>query len=285
MLKHRLIFGTLMTVLFVGLVFIDAWLDGSATASALDDRKIKATILTALVALMLIAGQFELARLAREKTVKILLPVSIVSSVLLAATAYWLQFFPEPTPVPLLLLLAFSTLALFLYQALRHGIEGALQNIAAGTLAILYLGLLAAFVPAIRIRFGPWHLLAFVFVVKSADIGAYTAGRLFGKHKFSPKISAGKTWEGMAGAVVAAVIVAVSFALASGIMVPAVAAVFGLCFAWIGQLGDLAESLIKRDVEQKDSANTVPGFGGILDVVDSLLAAAPFAYLFFLLLP
>ena len=61
------------------------------------------------------------------------------------------------------------------------------------------------------------------------------------------------------------------------------AIVFGVCFAFIGQLGDLAESMIKRSAEQKDSANSVPGFGGMLDVIDSPLAAAPFAYLFFML--
>jgi len=61
------------------------------------------------------------------------------------------------------------------------------------------------------------------------------------------------------------------------------AVIFGFCFAFIGQIGDLAESMIKRDAEQKDSANKVPGFGGILDIVDSPLLAAPFAYLFFML--
>jgi len=60
------------------------------------------------------------------------------------------------------------------------------------------------------------------------------------------------------------------------------AAIFGVCFAFIGQIGDLVESMMKRDAEQKDSANNVPGFGGILDIIDSPLLAAPFAYLFFM---
>jgi phosphatidate cytidylyltransferase len=60
------------------------------------------------------------------------------------------------------------------------------------------------------------------------------------------------------------------------------AIVFGLCFAFIGQMGDLTESMMKRDAERKDSANKVPGFGGTLDIIDSLLVAAPFAYLFFM---
>jgi phosphatidate cytidylyltransferase len=123
----------------------------------------------------------------------------------------------------------------------------------------------------------------FVFVVKSSDIGAYTVGKLFGRHKFSPRISPGKTWEGMVGAVVFASIVAFAFAAGCDIMTLWQAVIFGVCFAFIGQLGDLAESLIKRDAEKKDSAASVPGFGGILDVIDSPLGAAPFAYLFFAL--
>jgi phosphatidate cytidylyltransferase len=107
---------------------------------------------------------------------------------------------------------------------------------------------------------------------------------MFGKHKFSPKISPGKTWEGMAGAIVFAMIVAVLFAAVLGIMKVWQAAIFGLCFAFIGQFGDLAESMIKRDAAQKDSSDSVPGFGGVLDVIDSPLAAAPFVYLFFIII-
>jgi phosphatidate cytidylyltransferase len=148
--------------------------------------------------------------------------------------------------------------------------------------SIIYLGLLGAFVLAMRIDFGPWVLLMFVFVVKSADIGAYSFGSLFGRHKFSPEISPGKSWEGMAGAVVIATIVAVLFAEYCDIMVWWLAIIFGCCFAFLGQMGDLAESMIKRDAKQKNSADRVPGFGGILDIFDSLLPAAPFAYLFFM---
>ena len=123
-----------------------------------------------------------------------------------------------------------------------------------------------------------------IFVVKCSDIGAYTAGRFFGKHKFSPVISPKKTWEGMAGGVILAAVVAVAFAVFCDIMSWRLAIVFGVVFAFIGQLGDLAESMLKRDAETKDSSNSVPGFGGILDVVDSILITAPFGYLFFSLL-
>ena len=135
----------------------------------------------------------------------------------------------------------------------------------------------------IRLEFGLWALFMFIFVVKFADIGAYAIGTMFGKHQFSPNISPGKSWEGMGGAVALAIIVAVGFSVIFDIMAWPLAVVFGVCFAFIGQMGDLVESMMKRDAEQKDSANKVPGFGGVLDIIDSLLFAAPFGYLFFML--
>ena len=180
------------------------------------------------------------------------------------------------------MLSVFVLLALLLYQYLHYGTDGVLANCGANYFSIIYLGLLGSFCLAIRIDFGLWPVLMFVFVVKSADIGAYIIGSLFGRRKFSPRISPGKTWEGMAGAIAAAVIVAVLFAAAFDIMAWPLAATFGCCFAFIGQMGDLAESMIKRDAEKKDASNNVPGFGGILDVIDSPLLAAPFAYAFFM---
>jgi phosphatidate cytidylyltransferase len=86
----------------------------------------------------------------------------------------------------------------------------------------------------------------------------------------------------MGGAMGAAALVAIGFALSCGIMSWWSAMIFGPCFAFIGQMGDLVESMMKRDAEQKDSGQKVPGFGGVLDIIDSPLVAAPFAYLFFL---
>jgi phosphatidate cytidylyltransferase len=123
----------------------------------------------------------------------------------------------------------------------------------------------------------------FISVVKFSDIGAYTVGKIFGRHKFSPRISPGKTWEGIAGAIVIAVVASVIFARVFDIMNIGTAVLFGVVFAFLGQLGDLAESMIKRDVQIKDSAKTLPGFGGVLDLIDSPLATAPLAYAFFAL--
>jgi len=282
MLKYRLLFGTLMTIFFTAVVIFDGWLDGSLTASAADDAPVQGTILCILVAGIIIPAQLELSRLAAAKNLKIFIPVSIIASIVFASSWYWQQLIEVPPETYLIFLSTFVLLALLLYQYVHYGTSAVFANCGANYFSIVYLGLLSSFVLAIRLDFGLWPLLMFIFVIKSADIGAYAIGAPFGRHKFSPEISSSKTWEGMAGAVAAAVIVAIIFARIFGIMSWWLALIFGLCFAFIGQLGDLVESMIKRDAEQKDSASNVPGFGGILDIIDSPLLAAPFAYLFFM---
>ena len=272
-----------MTIFFTALIIFDSWFDGSLTASAADDKPLQATFFCALIALLAIPAHLELSKLAAAKNLKLFTPLSTVASILFATAWYWPQLIEISPHIYLSFLSAFSLFALLLYQYICYGTAALLANCGANLFSIIYLGLLSTFCIALRIDFGPWPLLMFVFVVKSADIGAYTFGSLFGKHKFSPKISPAKTWEGIAGAVAAATIVAILFAAACDIMVWSLAVIFGCCFAFIGQLGDLVESMIKRDAQQKDSANNVPGFGGILDIVDSPLLAAPFAYLFFML--
>lgn len=281
MLKHRLVFGTLMTVFFAALILFDGWLDGTLTVSAAD-KPVQGTLFCILIALLVIPAQLELSKLAAVKNLKIFSPITIVASILLATSWYWPRFLQIEPRICLYFIPAFVLMALLLYQYIRYGTSAVLANCGASFFSIIYLGLLGAFALGVRIDFGPWALLMFVFVVKSADIGAYSFGSLFGRHKFSPEISPGKSWEGMAGAVATAAIVAILFAISCDIMVWWLAVIFGCCFAFIGQIGDLAESMIKRDAGQKDSAIAVPGFGGILDILDSLLLAAPLAYLFFM---
>jgi phosphatidate cytidylyltransferase len=268
MLKYRLIFGTLMTIAFVAIVLFDPW---------------KPLLFTVLVISLIVVGLFELSKLASSKGIKILLPVSIPATILFAAAPYWDLIISDQYCADLfeILFLVLPLMLCFLYQRIRYGISGVIANIGGACFSMIYFGVFVAFIMSIPMEFDAWHLLMFVFTVKCCDIGAYTAGRLFGKHKFSPIISPKKTWEGMFGGVVLAVLVAVAFAVFRGIMSWQLAIVFGVVFAFIGQLGDLAESMLKRDAETKDASNIVPGFGGILDVVDSILIAAPFGYLFF----
>jgi len=295
MVKYRLFFGTLMTVSFTGIVMLDGWLDGMKFEIRNSKFEIPGgAVIGILIAVLIVLGQIEFSNLAAAKNLRIFRPVSTVASILLAGTWYWPQIicsefgvrssmFEISAHFYLLFLLAFVLLVLLLYQYIYYGTTAVLANCGVNCLSIIYLGLLSGFVLAIRIDFGIFALLMFVFVVKSADIGAYAIGTLVGKHKFSPKISPGKTWEGMAGAAAGATIVALAFAASFDIMVWWSAAIFGFCFACVGQAGDLAESMMKRDAQRKDSAKAVPGFGGVLDIIDSPLLAAPFAYLFFML--
>ena len=154
MLKYRLLFGTLMTLLFTAAVIFDGWMDGSLTTSPADDKTVQGTILCILIALLIIPGQFELSRLASAKNLKIFLPVSITASILFAASRYLQQFVEFPPETYLGLLAAFVLPALLLYQYKRYGTSGVLANCGANYFSILYLGLLSSFCIAIRIEFG-----------------------------------------------------------------------------------------------------------------------------------
>lgn len=284
MLKYRLIFGTLMTICFVSLILFDGFLDGSLSAQK-QDAAVQATLLMVLLAAVAVPANFELAKLISSGGAKIFLPITIVATVLLSGGWFLAQFFADRfqfAAIFFIFVIGLSTLAIFLWQGIKYAAIGAFANCGANLLIICYLGVLTSFVIKLRIDFGPVAFLMFVFVVKCCDIGAYTFGRLFGKHKFSPIISPKKTWEGMAGGVLFSIIVASIFAKVFDIMPLWAAVIFGAVFAYLGQLGDLAESMLKRAAETKDSASSVPGFGGVLDIIDSPLGSAIFAYLFFL---
>jgi len=268
-------------VLFSGLVLLDGWFDGSLTASAADDRHVRATLLMVLVAGVVSLGGWELTKLAASRGLVVLNPACTIGLILLATAWYWPRVFSVPQGIYLSVATALTLAGIVLCQHIRFGVNGALVNCGISSFCLLYLGLLGSFILGIRIDRGLWPFLAFVLVVKSSDIGAYTLGKLCGRHKLAPRVSPGKTWEGLAGAVVFAVVVSFAFAWLSGIMRVWLTPVFGAAMAVIGQLSDLVESMLKRDAQQKDSSNRVPGFGGILDVIDSPLFAAPVAYLFF----
>ncbi len=283
MLKYRLIFGTLMVLFFTGIIVFDGWMDGSLTSSETINKDVQGTIFYIIIALLVIPAQLEFSALAADKNLKVFKPVSVIATMLLAGSWYWPQVVAVSPMVYLAILLAFTVFATFFYQHLRYGNVDVIGNCGVNCFSVLYLGLLSGFVLAIRVDFGVWALLMFIATIKTSDIGAYTFGRIFGKHKFSPRISPGKTWEGMAGAAGTAMVVAVIFAVCCEAIAMSwcAAAGLGVVMAFVGQLGDLAESMLKRDAEKKDSAQSVPGFGGILDIIDSPLVAAPVAYLFF----
>ena len=282
MLKYRLLFGSIMTLVFLGLVLLDGHLDGSLSQNT-SEKPIQATIFMILIALLAIPAQFEIGNLVKQTGAYLFKWITIPASILLATTFFWMQltYTHHFSTMYLLLITAFSFLALFIAQALKFGTEGTIRNVSASFFSIIYLGFLCSFILGIRILWGPWVLLLFIFTIKCSDIGAYTLGRLFGKHKMAPRISPGKTWEGLGGAVLFAMLVSIGFSLVCDIMSFLLAAVFGAVFGVLGQMGDLVESMIKRDAASKDSSSSIPGFGGILDVIDSPLATAPAAFAFF----
>jgi phosphatidate cytidylyltransferase len=127
-----------------------------------------------------------------------------------------------------------------------------------------------------------------ILVPKINDVAAFFTGTFFGRHKMTPLLSPKKTWEGFAGGMIGGILVAVIVTIVAGQFHVSVfrygaieAAAFGVVVGLAGVLGDLAESLIKRDCQTKDASKDIPGFGGLLDVIDSILFAAPVALLWF----
>jgi phosphatidate cytidylyltransferase len=150
-----------------------------------------------------------------------------------------------------------------------------------------YLGLLPSFFVQLRwtedVSRGTLALALAIFVPKFCDVGAYFTGRFLGRHKATPVLSPKKTWEGFAGGLVAAVLTALVIQRVGPVfggtdLAWLSAAAFGLVVGLTGIAGDLAESLVKRDCQRKDASQVVPGFGGVLDVVDSIVFAAPVVY-------
>ena len=131
---------------------------------------------------------------------------------------------------------------------------------------------------------GTFYVLYFILVTKFSDTGAYAVGSLIGKHKMIPRISPGKTWEGFAGAVAVSTLASLLFAYFTGERLTGMnwkhAVILGILLSTSAVIGDLIESLFKREAGVKDSGQYFPGIGGILDLLDSLLFNAPLMYLY-----
>jgi phosphatidate cytidylyltransferase len=179
----------------------------------------------------------------------------------------------------LLACLAVTVIAILAWR-LPGGPAGYLRDVTAGVFALAYLPLLVGFVALmLAAPDGVRRILIYLIVTVCSDVGGYTAGVLLGRHPMAPAISPRKTWEGFTGSVLACV-------LAGGIALAALlhgaawqGALLGGAAAVAATLGDLAESTVKRDLEIKDMGAVLPGHGGILDRIDSLLVTAPVVWL------
>jgi phosphatidate cytidylyltransferase len=291
LLRWRLLLGTVLIVALVGLMRLDtitsppgAWLLPLVLALGLAAAQEVVNLLTA-------GGHRPRAYLICGGTLLVLASNAIPLVWVGASEQGPLERLAWP-----LLAFTLALMAALVGEMLRYRQPGAsIVNVALVTFAVAYVGVLLSFAFQLRALGGPVEgmiaLVAMIAVVKLGDTGAYTVGRLFGRHKMAPLISPGKTLEGAAGGLAAGCLgawlslVCLPQWLDATIAQPAWGwVVFGLAVGLAGMVGDLAESLLKRDMGRKDSSDWLPGFGGVLDLVDSILFAAPVAYGCWLLL-
>lgn len=173
-----------------------------------------------------------------------------------------------------------TVLAVMVWR-LSDGPSGYQRDVGAATLVTTYVPFLGGFAVLLAVpEDGHWRVLVTLAVVVLSDTGGYVAGVLFGRHPMAPRISPKKSWEGLAGSLLAASVGGVVGLRVGGFDVAWWwGAVFGLAVAVASVLGDLAESMLKRDLGVKDMSRLLPGHGGVMDRLDSILFAAPTAYL------
>ena len=295
MLRTRLMVGTLLIAALVAL----CWLDHGAGVPG-------AWLLPVLVAFTILASQ-ELLKLFAAKGLR---PVaaSVYAGNLLVVLSPWAgsaarglessaasaigdSIAPGSAAEFVLAALAIAVALALLGEMARYGGPGRVaENLGASVFAVVYLGLLLSFAVRLRLEQGVAALASLLIVVKMGDTGAYFCGKVFGAHRMSPRLSPSKTVEGAIGAIVFSA--AASWAVFQWLVPLAslpgrvahgpgssLAAIgFGVVLGVVGIVGDLAESLLKRDAACKDSSSWVPGLGGVLDMLDSILLAAPVAF-------
>ena len=182
-------------------------------------------------------------------------------------------------PEALFLALVLTVLACLAWR-LADPAEGFLRDVAASTFTATYVPFLAAFAALLAMPAdGPRRVTVFVAVVVCSDVGGYAAGVLFGKHPMAPSVSPKKSWEGFAGSLVACATAGAIFFVTLFGASPLLGMAYGLAIVATATLGDLGESMVKRDIGIKDMGTLLPGHGGIMDRLDSLLPTAPVAWL------
>lgn len=226
-----------------------------------------------VVALALLVALFELQRAFASAGIKIpVVPVGVGGVVMLVA-AYYSDM--ETAAVAM----ALTSIGTLVWR-LADGADGFVRDASAGVFTLAYLFLMGSFVLLLLVEDdGPWRIVAFIVATIASDIGGYVAGVLLGKHPMAPSISPKKSWEGFIGSLIAGIVAGVAtvtLALEGNWWVGVLLGAAGVVMA---TLGDLSESLIKRDLGIKDMGSLLPGHGGLMDRLDSLIAVAPVAWL------
>ena len=293
--------GPVFIVGLIALMAVDAWLDTlrlpEGVSALFRDRHYLPSGIPLLVFLGVLAALagWELAAIFRANQINASSRVTSTAAVVGLVMHYaipWTTDAPLATSIMATGLVGMFVVAMLFYSRGRN-FEGVVAAVGGTMFAMIYIGFMAGFYLALRRWESPWLIAAIILTTKSCDIGAYFTGKAIGKHKLIPWLSPGKTWEGLVGGVITSVVVASLLAwLGRGVddievreglayryhFAPTYAAAVGFLFGVVGQAGDLAASLLKRDAGIKDSSNVIPGFGGFLDVLDSPLIVAPLAY-------
>ncbi|MBX3266544.1 MAG: phosphatidate cytidylyltransferase [Acidobacteria bacterium] len=274
-MKTRLLTAAIALPILIASVIVPWWFPDSVW------------LFVAIAVLALGAGLFEFFTLTKKLELK-----ADAGLAYLGAAALVVAFIfdaPAKSPELLLLTLALSLIVVIIAETFRFqkDFSKLLAGLGVTVFGVIYIAFLGGFLIATRVGFenvpglSTKLLLFFFAVIFGSDSGAYFAGRAFGKHKLAPAISPGKTIEGLIGGLLAAAVIA---AACSWLFFPELNVWFavglGIVMAAVGVLGDLAESAMKRGSGTKDAANILPGHGGLLDRLDSLLLNAPILYYF-----
>ena len=301
MLSQRIITGPLLVLLLLALAWLDQFVSSMQIKTStligwpmgpLGIEFIPPGLVLLLVCfIVILLASNELAAVARASGTRCSGGLTAVFSMLIL-TAMWIG---SAMPghgvgsIPMAMLaciLAACFFSALLAASWGQRTEGVLASAATTVCFTIYLGLFLGFFMMIHVSHSIWWIIGIIAMVKMCDTGAYFTGSAIGRHKMIPWLSPGKTWEGLAGGLVTSMLTGWGLAalsatwLADEPVIPAGWALgFGLVIGVVGQLGDLIMSLLKRGAAIKDSSSLLPGLGGIMDILDSPLLAAPVGWL------
>lgn len=294
MLIWRLLISAILIPSIFGVFYLDALLGPSAP------------LLLCFVVILALRGANEMVDLLAIRSFAPHRAVVCTCCVIVVAAGWYGRIGLAPIQIPpegnslaqVMLAYSLTVLALFATATYRYREPGkSMETLGAELLIVSYIGVLLGVVVQLRwvagASAGYLVLGSLLMVTKGGDVGAYTFGRLFGRRKMVPLLSPGKTWAGGGGAMLGSALFGVlwlQFAtpLFNRTWSPPEwywSALYGLLLGAAGLVGDLCESLIKRDVGKKDSAALFPGFGGLLDILDSVIYSGPVAYVLWKALP
>jgi phosphatidate cytidylyltransferase len=226
-----------------------------------------------IVGVIVVYGCYELSQAFQPSGIRVSLTPLLVGGAAMLIAAW------ERGPSGLVLA-ALITLIGILVWRVADGAQGYTRDVTSSALILLYLPTLAGFaVLLVHPSDGAARVLAFAVTVVCSDTGGYATGVLFGKHPLAPIVSKAKTWEGFAGSVIACSTAGVLFLTHTFHEAWWKGLLFGLAMVVTATLGDLGESMIKRDLDIKDMGTLLPGHGGVMDRLDSMLPCAAVAYL------